>query len=385
MDNNVAIKVENVSKVYPLRQSQTDENGYTIKEHQALKNISFEIKKGESIGIIGPNGSGKSTLLKILAGVIKPSSGKVRIRGRIASILDIGAGFHPELSGWENIFLNGQIHGIPKKEIELKINDIVAFSGIEKFIDEPVKNYSNGMYLRLAFSIMAHLDFDVYLFDEVLSVGDAVFRQKVRLFVKDKISVQQKTIIIVSHNYEEHLSLSNTLFYMENGAIKLCGSPQEIFQTTTGSFLKPHTFNDNHAIDLQLTFLSNNKEVHTILNSDSVRVNIRLNTFNVAADIAVVVKDIFGNIIFSVSHLQDNFDLKQFIGKKFDLFFDIPSHFFNKGILAFSVVALNKTGKLVEFENIATLNVLLEDTLNNHYLGDSKGGIKPFFKWNTNA
>src|SRR5690606_19206903 len=131
--------------------------------------------KGENVGIIGPNGSGKSTLLKILAGVTKPTSGTVDINGRIASILDIGAGFHPELSGKENVFLNGQILGFAKSEIAPKYKEIVEFSGIGKYIDEPVKNYSNGMYLRLAFSIMVHLDFDIYLFDEVMSVGDAEF------------------------------------------------------------------------------------------------------------------------------------------------------------------------------------------------------------------
>src|SRR5690554_2953495 len=187
MDENLAIKVENLFKVYQLRQSRVNEEGELVTEHWALKEVSFEIKKGESVGIIGPNGSGKSTLLKILAGVTKPSSGKVQIRGKVASILDIGAGFHPELSGRENVFLNGQIHGFSKKEIQSKYDEIVAFSGIEQFIEELVKNYSNGMYLRLAFSIMAHLDFDVYLFDEVLSVGDAEFKDAVAHFMNDKL------------------------------------------------------------------------------------------------------------------------------------------------------------------------------------------------------
>lgn len=201
MNADTAIKVENLSKVYALRQPQVDENGNIIHEHWALKDVSFEIKKGESVGIIGPNGSGKSTLLKILAGVTKPTSGKVKIRGKVASILDIGAGFHPDLSGRENVFLNGQIHGFPKKEIESKFDEIVEFSEIKKFIDEPVKNYSNGMYLRLAFSIMAHLDFDVYLLDEVLSVGDENFRLKIANLVKSWKS--KKTLLIVTHDIEQ--------------------------------------------------------------------------------------------------------------------------------------------------------------------------------------
>lgn len=198
MNPEIAIKVEHLSKVYPLRHSQKKEDGTVVYEHCALEDVSFEVKKGESVGIIGPNGSGKSTLLKILAGVTKPTSGKVSIRGKVASILDIGAGFHPELSGRENVFLNGQIHGFSKKEIADKFDEIVAFSGIEKFIDEPVKNYSNGMYLRLAFSIMTHLDFDVYLLDEVLSVGDQEFQNRCIEKIKE-LSNSQRTFVIVYH------------------------------------------------------------------------------------------------------------------------------------------------------------------------------------------
>lgn len=216
MVNENAIIVENLSKVYHLQKPRVLEDGSMTHELKALDNVSFEIKKGESVGIIGPNGSGKSTLLKLLAGVAKPTSGKITINGRVASILDIGAGFHPELSGRENVFLNGQVHGFSRKEIQLKFDEIVEFSGIENFIDEPVKNYSNGMYLRLAFSIMAHLDFDLYLFDEVLSVGDECFREKVNILIskwKDK-----KTIIIVSHENK----FVQPLYNREIGLIKSC-------------------------------------------------------------------------------------------------------------------------------------------------------------------
>lgn len=217
MDFNTVIKVENLSKVYQLRDSTTDENGNTTNELWALKDVSFEIKKGESIGIAGPNGSGKSTLLKILAGITKPTSGKVAIRGKVASILDIGAGFHPELSGRENVYLNGQIHGFTKEEIERKFDEIVEFSGVKKFINEPVKNYSSGMYLRLAFSIMAHLDFDLYLLDEVLSVGDAEFRVKsAKFFVEKKGS---KSVINVSHEKNIMNIIADRCFYFSNGSM----------------------------------------------------------------------------------------------------------------------------------------------------------------------
>ncbi len=217
MDANIAIKVENLSKVFSFRHSVKDDLGNETDKLWALNDISFEIKKGESVGIIGPNGSGKSTLLKILAGVTKPTSGKVSIKGRVASILDIGAGFHPELSGRENIFLNGQLLGFTKKEIQSHYDEIVEFSGIAKFINEPVKNYSNGMYLRLAFSIMAHLDFDVYLFDEVLSVGDAEFTLNTSKIIQD-LRTSNRTIIFVSHNLDEIQNL-NSYFLISNGTI----------------------------------------------------------------------------------------------------------------------------------------------------------------------
>lgn len=202
-----------------------DENGNSTSELWALRDVSFEIKKGEHVGIIGPNGSGKSTLLKVLAGITKPSSGEVHICGRVASILDIGTGFHPELSGRENVFLNGQIHGFSRKEIQTKFDDIVAFSGIKKFIDEPVKNYSNGMYLRLAFSIMAHLDFDIYLFDEVLSVGDAEFQLETR-DITSKLLKKGGTIINVSHVLSEsRVDYSKVLFF-KTGSLEKIGTTE---------------------------------------------------------------------------------------------------------------------------------------------------------------
>lgn len=218
MEDNIAISIKNISKKYRLQQPINDANGNETQELWALKDISFDIKKGESVGIIGSNGSGKSTLLKILAGVTKPTTGSAEIKGKVASILDIGAGFHPELSGRDNVFLNGQIYGFTQSEIKHKYNEIVEFSGIEKFIDEPVKNYSNGMYLRLAFSIMAHFDFDVYLFDEVLSVGDAAFSLKTKEKYRE-MNEMGKTMVFVSHNLVE-LGTKGLYILLEKGRIR---------------------------------------------------------------------------------------------------------------------------------------------------------------------
>jgi ABC-type polysaccharide/polyol phosphate transport system ATPase subunit len=214
MSNETVIKITDLSKRYLLQKPIKQLDGSFTNELWAIKNLNLEIKKGEHVGLIGPNGSGKSTLLKILAGITKPTSGTAELNGRVASILDIGAGFHPELNGKENVFLNGQLLGFSKKEIKNKFEEIVSFSGIEKFINEPVKNYSSGMYLRLAFSIMANLDFDIYLLDEVMNVGDEEFRIKTKtIFEKDK------TILLISHHMNEISDLTEYFVHMKNGTL----------------------------------------------------------------------------------------------------------------------------------------------------------------------
>jgi ABC-type polysaccharide/polyol phosphate transport system ATPase subunit len=225
----VVIHIENISKKYQLRHQQ----GYSKpNELWALDNISMEVKSGEIIGISGPNGSGKSTLLKILAGITKPSSGKIEITGKVASILDIGAGFNPELTGRENVFLNGQLLGFTKKEIRHKFDSIVAFSEIGSFINEPVKNYSNGMYVRLAFSIIIHLDCDILLLDEVLAVGDKDFMKKCMDAIQQKKS-EGVTALIISHDRE-------LLTYLCNRIITI--SQSKILQTEVSFFEDENKF-----------------------------------------------------------------------------------------------------------------------------------------------
>ena len=169
--NEIILKVENLSKKF-IKKDGT--------EFWALKDINFELRKGDSLGIIGPNGSGKSTLLKLLSGILKPTTGKIILYGTSASVLDIGTGFHPELTGIENIFLKGELIGKSKKEVNKVIQKIIDFSELADFINEPIKNYSSGMFVRLAFSTLLFFDFDVYFFDEVLSVGDKSFRDKIK-------------------------------------------------------------------------------------------------------------------------------------------------------------------------------------------------------------
>lgn len=190
----------------------------------ALRNINFEVKRGEVLGIIGKNGAGKSTLLKILSRITEPTSGRIEIYGRVASLLEVGTGFNPELTGRENVFLNGTILGMTKREIELKFDEIVSFSGIEKFIDTPVKRYSSGMKVRLAFAVAAHLDPEILIVDEVLAVGDAEFQKKCLGKMHDVSTNEGRTVLFVSHNLAMIQSLCKTGLLLANGQQLISGS-----------------------------------------------------------------------------------------------------------------------------------------------------------------
>ncbi len=200
------------------------------EEFWALKDVSFEIHKGDRIGIIGRNGAGKSTLLKILSRITEPTTGKITINGNIASLLEVGTGFHPELSGRENIFLNGAILGMSKTEIESKFDEIVAFAEIERFLDTPVKRYSSGMYVRLAFSIAAHLEPDILIIDEVLAVGDATFQKKC-LGKIEEVSGHGRTVLFVSHNMETVTRLCNKAGLLKAGSVQAVGNTEDVINT----------------------------------------------------------------------------------------------------------------------------------------------------------
>jgi lipopolysaccharide transport system ATP-binding protein len=197
------------------------------EEIWALRDVSFTVREGEVLGVIGANGAGKSTLLKVLTRITAPTTGRAIIRGRVGSLLEVGTGFNPELTGRENVFLNGSILGMKRKEIQLKINDIVEFSGIEKFIDTPVKRYSSGMYVRLAFSVAAHLEPEILLVDEVLAVGDAEFQQRCLGRMED-FSGTGRTVLFVSHNMQTINQLCNRAIWLDGGTIAEEGDPSEV-------------------------------------------------------------------------------------------------------------------------------------------------------------
>ena len=198
-----------------------------LKEFWAIKNINLTIKKGERLGIIGPNGSGKSTLLKIISGVTTPSLGNFTVTGKVAALLEVGTGFHPDFTGRENIYLYGTVLGMKLNEIKQRFDEIVRFSGIRKFLDTPVKYYSSGMYVRLGFSVAVHLDWDILLVDEVLAVGDADFQKKCLSKIKQSLD-SQKSLILVSHNSEFIKSLCTKTVLLDKGRIEKQGKTESV-------------------------------------------------------------------------------------------------------------------------------------------------------------
>ncbi|AQG79656.1 polysaccharide ABC transporter ATP-binding protein [Spirosoma montaniterrae] len=218
------VLVENFRQLF---NGKNKADGLTREEFWALRDVSFSIEQGDRVGIVGHNGAGKSTMLKILSKIIEPTTGSVRIRGRVASLLEVGTGFHPELTGRENIYLNGSLLGMSRSEIRKQFDAIVAFAGVEKFLDTPVKRYSSGMYVRLGFAISAHLDPEIMIVDEVLAVGDAEFQKKSLGKMRDN-SASGRTIIFVSHNLTAVQALCNKTLYFEKGRLIEQGETNQV-------------------------------------------------------------------------------------------------------------------------------------------------------------
>jgi lipopolysaccharide transport system ATP-binding protein len=264
--SNTAIKVENLSKIYRLGEigtgtisrdmerwfrtkvlkqedpflkiGETNDRAYKGSSDivYSLRNINFEINQGDAVGIIGRNGAGKSTLLKILSRVTTPSTGKINIKGRVASLLEVGTGFHPELTGRENIYLNGAILGMRKKEIDRKLDEIIDFSGVERYIDTPVKRYSSGMYVRLAFAVAAHLESEILIVDEVLAVGDAEFQKKCLGKMGEVSKGEGRTVLFVSHNMGSISQLCKNAILLNSGKLETWGSVKMV----TDAYISRH-------------------------------------------------------------------------------------------------------------------------------------------------
>jgi len=274
----------------------------------ALKDISFEVKRGEVVGIIGRNGAGKSTLLKILSRITEPTEGYAEIHGRVGSLLEVGTGFHQELTGRENIYLNGAILGMKRAEIERKFDEIVAFSEVEKFIDTPVKHYSSGMYLRLAFAVAAHLEPEILLVDEVLAVGDAAFQKKC-IGKMGNVAQEGRTVLFVSHNMGAITQLCGRALWLEEGRLKLTGASSDVVASYLSAGTEGYaTWKPSSAppdnIEVQLKsarLLSVDNQPTTIIDYDSqFKVEIGYEVIDPVRNLSIVYRlvDSMGNIVF---------------------------------------------------------------------------------------
>ena len=243
IERPVVVDLENVSKKFVLRRDRSVKDRLLhpllSKRHEesfyALQGVGVKVRAGSTVGLIGPNGSGKSTLLKIIGGIIDSDTGYAKTRGRMASLLELGAGFHPDLTGRENVFLNASILGLSREETEARFDEIVAFSGIESFIDTPVKFYSSGMYVRLAFAVAVHVDPDIVLVDEVLAVGDEAFQQKCLAKIEEFQS-EGRTIFIVSHSMGQIASLCDRVLVLRKGEVAYDGDPEEAISVLRAGF-----------------------------------------------------------------------------------------------------------------------------------------------------
>jgi lipopolysaccharide transport system ATP-binding protein len=386
---NTAIQIEHLSKMYRLgvinngvlfRDIQTwialkrgkedphskiGENKYSGDDDHfwALKDVNLDIKQGDRVGIIGKNGAGKSTLLKILSRITSPTEGTVKIKGKVASLLEVGTGFHGELTGRENIYLNGAILGMKKRRIDEKMDSIIEFSGIEHHIDTPVKRYSSGMYVRLAFAVAAHLDSDILIADEVLAVGDAEFQKKALGKMQDLSTGEGRTVLFVSHNMWAVRDLCNCGVILERGIIKESSNNIEKltydylgnFKKNTINWVNAGEFNNPCFTPVSLTL---EEETGIPIQEDisaernyRVKLVYEVNDLDPSVWFRLCLKDTSGTIIFFTNPNNDISDYTSHIGKNI-LYCLIPSNFFTirEYIITLDVYS-SSTGSIIDLHD----------------------------------
>jgi lipopolysaccharide transport system ATP-binding protein len=356
---STAIKVENLSKAYQLGTIGTgtlsrdlerwfakvrgkedpfmtigQANDRSVKGTSdvvlSLNNISFDIQQGDAVGIIGRNGAGKSTLLKLLSRVTSPTTGSIKVRGRIASLLEVGTGFHPELTGRENIYLNGAILGMRKKEIKRKFDEIVDFAGVERYIDTPVKRYSSGMYVRLAFAVAAHLESEILIVDEVLAVGDAEFQKKCLGKMGEVSQGEGRTVLFVSHNISSIRNLCTQGILLVNGGLKIASNVNTVineYVNAKKAALIWEGENGDENILITKTSIATISKNEAFLTSDEIIISITLEVLNNLPEIGI------GFNILSSEHspiarlfFNDYNNLNTLEKGKYELIFTIPSY-----------------------------------------------------------
>ena len=349
-----------------LRIGETDHGNRDGEEIWALKDISFKVEQGEVLGIIGRNGAGKSTLLKILSRVTAPTLGRIKVKGRVASLLEVGTGFHPELTGRENVYLNGAILGMSRMEIDRKFDEIVDFSGVEKFIDTPVKRYSSGMYVRLAFAVAAHLDPEILLVDEVLAVGDAEFQKKCLGKMGD-VAQEGRTVLFVSHNMGVLRNLCTRGVWFEMGALMLNCEINTIIdnylnhiniQTMNSLESRADRTGNQTGKWIKVKVTRDGKEVDNIPMGSTITVSAE---FNISRDIkdpvcGILIKDTGGQIILRAFTRESAVyhPIRAGINKVSCTFYELP---LMHGTYSFSLYLAQPKNPIDYVDNVATIKI----------------------------
>jgi lipopolysaccharide transport system ATP-binding protein len=422
---NPVIKVENLSKRYRLGLKEKDSETlagqiiHTLKSpwqnfqrlkklsrfgqeddsvFWALKDVSFEVKEGEVLGIIGKNGAGKSTLLKILSQITEPTSGKIEIHGRVASLLEVGTGFHPELSGRENIYMNGTILGMTRKEIDLKLDEIIDFSGVEKFIDTPVKFYSSGMKVRLGFSVAAHLDPEILIIDEVLAVGDYEFQRKCLGKMEDVSQNHGRTVLFVSHQMDAITRLCSRVLVLKDGKIDYEGNPSNAVKKYLGADENKfgarvifEVSRENHEAAIKKVVIKSNDAV--LENYADVRDEIQVEiNFEVFQDGLIVspginVHNEEGDHLFTSHHVDYMVNPSPLSLGYYQANVAIPPHFFAEGVIYFSVALMRYDPFIVYQHEEKIISLSIVDSADGSsargiYAGYFPGLIRPKLNWN---
>ncbi len=351
----------------------------------ALKDINFDVQQGEVLGIIGKNGAGKSTLLKLLSRVTSPTTGLIKAKGRIASLLEVGTGFHPELTGKENIFLNGAILGMTKTEIRSRLDEIVEFAGVAKYIDTPVKRYSSGMYVRLAFAVAAHLDPEILIVDEVLAVGDAEFQKKALGKMQDVSSQGGRTILFVSHNMTAVKSLCLKGILLKNGQISIHAPIENVvnhYLSQTAS--KSQTVFDEQAENkyiklFAVEILENKNGLFHIDKELLIRLRLRNKSIKEKLNINIYFKTIEGTIVFPSRSKMQRIPIGDF-----ECICKVPANFLNDNKYILDIMVVKNGEKTIFFQQDALLIEGVEPIRTIAWMGKVSGFIRPDFIWQIN-
>ena len=356
----------------------------------ALKDINFSVEQGDVVGIIGKNGAGKSTLLKLLSRVTTPTTGEIRVRGRIASLLEVGTGFHPEMTGRENIYLNGAIMGMTKAEVSRKLDEIVDFSGCERYIDTPVKRYSSGMTVRLGFAIAAHLEPEILVVDEVLAVGDAEFQKKAIGKMKDVSQGGGRTVLFVSHNMAAVKSLCQKGVLLENGMVKETGSAEEVI----GHYLKGDNVIENHKVwnepvikkdEFELLEIGVRKSGGTyediIRMEDAIEIHLKYRIKRDVENFYTVfhIKNERGEKILT-SSCRDKILLNHSAGV-YEQTCTVPSNYFNWGNFSIDFHAMKNKKILLTDEDAISWSIVNNTIKEGYWMGRLEGDVIPNFEY----